>query len=100
METLICDRWFVTKRVHEGKNKETYNHNLIAPKYIQFVRAYRTMTDTDKAQVDSLHFYNVRICRIMGFMADNDSLLQEKLSLKDDKLDNFVRTNKSSISDY
>ncbi|KAL4394768.1 hypothetical protein AHAS_Ahas02G0185000 [Arachis hypogaea] len=42
--------WRVTKF------EETHNHDLILPKYIQFVLAYRTMTDADKAQADSLHF--------------------------------------------
>ncbi|XP_015970047.1 protein FAR1-RELATED SEQUENCE 11-like [Arachis duranensis] len=47
---LILPKWRVTKF------EETHNDDLIPPKYIQFVPAYRTMTDADKAQADSLHF--------------------------------------------
>ncbi|KAL4328805.1 Protein FAR1-RELATED SEQUENCE [Arachis hypogaea] len=58
---LILQKWRVTKF------EETHNHDLIPPKYIQFVPTYRTMTDADKAQADSLYFYGVRNCHIMGF---------------------------------
>ncbi|KAL4316188.1 hypothetical protein AHAS_Ahas15G0260100 [Arachis hypogaea] len=104
---LILQKWRVTKF------EETHNHDLSPPKYIQFVPAYRTMTDADKAQADSLYFYGVRTCHIMGFMvaqkgalsyliskADEDPLLQGKFTLKDGKLDNLVWVDGSSITDY
>ncbi|RYR33844.1 hypothetical protein Ahy_A10g048493 [Arachis hypogaea] len=59
---LILQKWQV------AKFEETHNHDLIPPKYIQFVLAYRTMTDAGKAQTDSLYFYGVITCHIMGFM--------------------------------
>ncbi|KAL4293616.1 hypothetical protein AHAS_Ahas18G0145900 [Arachis hypogaea] len=100
---LVLQKWWVTKF------EETHNHDLIPPKYIQFVPAYRTMTDADKAQADSLQFYGVRTCHRIGLRrakikdgdahaalsyliskADKDPLLQGKFTLKDGKLDNLV----------
>ena len=47
---------------------ESYNHKLTLAQYVHLILAYRSMSNVDKIQVDSLHLYGVRTCHIMGLM--------------------------------
>ncbi|RYR19834.1 protein FAR1-RELATED SEQUENCE 5-like [Arachis ipaensis] len=90
---LILQKWRITKF------KETHNHDLIPPKYIQFVLAYRTMTDTDKAKADSLYFYGVRTCHIMGFMVAQKRGPNMTGFIKKGIYNHFDRSRRAKIKD-
>ncbi|KAJ1382616.1 Zinc finger, CCHC-type [Sesbania bispinosa] len=47
---------------------DDHNHELTPPTYVHMMSAYRRLSESDKAQVDTLHAAGVRTCHIMSFM--------------------------------
>ncbi|XP_015944684.1 protein FAR1-RELATED SEQUENCE 5-like [Arachis duranensis] len=79
--------------------EETHNHDLIPPKYIQFVPAYRVMTEADKAQANSLHDYGVRTCHIMGFMLKQKGGPGKIGFTKKDLYNHFDKSKRAKVKD-
>ncbi|XP_057444142.1 protein FAR1-RELATED SEQUENCE 11-like [Lotus japonicus] len=48
--------------------EEKHNHELTLSVYVPVINAYRTISEGDKAQAESLHAYGVRTCHIMGYL--------------------------------
>lgn len=48
--------------------KEGHNHELNPPQYMHLVPTYYGLSDANKAQVDSLHKFGVKTCRIIGYI--------------------------------
>ena len=46
--------------------EESHNHEVKLAQYVHLIVAYRSMSNADKAQVDSLHLYGVRTWHMMG----------------------------------
>ncbi|XP_016167999.1 protein FAR1-RELATED SEQUENCE 5-like [Arachis ipaensis] len=57
------------------------------------------MTDADKAQADSLHFYGVRTCHIMGFMVAQKGGPNRAGFTKKDLYNHFDRSRRAKIKD-
>ncbi|KAL4394065.1 hypothetical protein AHAS_Ahas02G0114700 [Arachis hypogaea] len=79
--------------------EETHNHNLIPPKYIQFVPAYRVMTEADKVQANSLHDYGVRTCHIMGFLLKQKGGPGKIGFTKKDLYNHFDKSKRAKVKD-
>ncbi|KAJ1388280.1 FAR1 DNA-binding domain [Sesbania bispinosa] len=47
---------------------DDHNHELTPPTYVHMMSAYRRLSESDKAQIDTLHAAGVRTCHIMSFM--------------------------------
>nr|XP_025625484.1 protein FAR1-RELATED SEQUENCE 7-like [Arachis hypogaea] len=95
--------------------EETHNHDLIPPKYIQFVPAYRQKGGPGKIDFTKKDLYNhfdkskrakvkdgdaYAALSYLISKADEDPLLQGKFTLKDNKLENLVWADGASIIDY
>ncbi|KAJ1381857.1 FAR1 DNA-binding domain [Sesbania bispinosa] len=48
--------------------EQCHNHELTPSRYVHLHTAYRSLSQADKAQVDSLHGYGIRGCHIMGYL--------------------------------
>ncbi|XP_020987660.1 protein FAR1-RELATED SEQUENCE 5-like [Arachis duranensis] len=57
------------------------------------------MTDADKAQADSLHFYGIRTCHIMGFMVAQKGGPNRAGFTKKDLYNHFDRSRRAKIKD-
>ncbi|XP_057456635.1 protein FAR1-RELATED SEQUENCE 5-like [Lotus japonicus] len=55
-------------RMESGSFVEDHNHELTPSIYSHVIPAYRTLSESDRAQVDSLHSSSIRTCHIMGFI--------------------------------
>ncbi|XP_072059595.1 protein FAR1-RELATED SEQUENCE 5-like isoform X2 [Arachis hypogaea] len=81
-----CSMWKVRKMV------EDHNHPLIPLKLVHQIPNHRTMTDADKAQVDSMHRHGLPPSKIMGLIAGQAGGYEFAGFTKKD-LDNYIERN-------
>ncbi|KAL4344462.1 hypothetical protein AHAS_Ahas11G0180800 [Arachis hypogaea] len=99
-----CSMWKVRKIV------EDHNHPMILLKFVHQIPNHRTMTDADKAQVDSMHRHDLPPSKIMGLItgqaigyefAEDELMMLVRHSLTDDdKLEHLFWADDLSRFDY
>lgn len=48
--------------------EEAHNHELTPSKFVHLHPIYRQISETDRAQIDSLQSHGIRTCHIKGYM--------------------------------
>ncbi|XP_057455311.1 protein FAR1-RELATED SEQUENCE 5-like [Lotus japonicus] len=71
--------------------EEKHNHELTPSVYVPVINAYRTISEGDKAQAESLHAYGVRTCHIMGYLTAQKGGYSKVGFLKEDLYNYFSR---------
>ncbi|KAJ1403793.1 FAR1 DNA-binding domain [Sesbania bispinosa] len=78
---------------------DDHNHELTPPTYVHMIPAYRRLSESDKAQIDTLHAAGVRTCHIMSFMIGQKGGHGELGFCKKDMYNHIDKQKRANIED-
>ncbi|KAJ1404687.1 Zinc finger, CCHC-type [Sesbania bispinosa] len=78
---------------------DDHNHELTPPTYVHMMPAYRRLSESDKAQIDTLHAAGVRTCHIMSFMIGQKGGHGELGFCKKDMYNHIDKQKRANIED-